>query len=160
MSRPMSRLEQRAVRALTKTLGGMHAWLYKKSGGAMGGHVVGGAPIMLLTTIGRHSGRARTSPLIYLRDGEKFVIVASKGGFPTHPAWYLNLELHPEVEVQIGGQRQTMIAETASAEKKAIYWPRLRAVYPPYQDYQERTSRDIPVVVLRPRTNGRSNGSA
>jgi deazaflavin-dependent oxidoreductase (nitroreductase family) len=154
MSRSMSRLEQRAKHALVKTVGGMHAWIYKKSGGAMGGHVVGGAPIMLLTTTGRHSGKPRTSPLIYLRDGEKFVVVASKAGLPSHPSWYLNLTVHPEVEVQIGNQRQRMLAETASADKKALYWPRLRAVYPPYQDYQTRSGRDIPVVVLRPLTNG------
>lgn len=152
MSRPMSWLEQRAVDALTKTVGGMHAWLYKKSGGAMGRHVVGGAPIMLLTTTGRHTGKQRTSPLIYLRDGEKFVIVAAKGGYPTHPAWYLNLSVHPEVEVQIGTERQKMIAQTVSAERKALYWPRLCAVYPPYQSCQARTERNIPVIVLRPLT--------
>lgn len=154
MPRPMSRLEQRAVHALVKTVGGVHAWLYKKSGGSMGSHVVGGAPIMLLTTIGRHSGKPRTTPLIYLRDGDKFIVVASKGGYPTHPSWYLNLSVNPEVEIQIGTEHQRMLAQTATAERKALYWPRLCAVYPPYQSDQARTERNIPVVVLRPLTNG------
>jgi deazaflavin-dependent oxidoreductase (nitroreductase family) len=88
--------------------------------------------------------------LLYLRDGERIVVVASKGGFPNHPAWYLNLKANPEVEVQIGDIKQAMRAETATAEKKAKYWPRLIAVYPPYQQYQARTDRDIPVVILRP----------
>jgi deazaflavin-dependent oxidoreductase (nitroreductase family) len=160
MSKPMSRLEQVAVQALVRTMGGVHAWIYRKSGGAMGGRVAGGAPIMLLTTTGRHSGKPRTTPLIYLRDGDKLIVVASKGGYPTHPAWYLNLKQNPQVEVQIGNERESMLAETATSDKKAQYWPRVRAVYPPYHDYQERTQRDIPVVVLRPLTNGRGNGSA
>jgi deazaflavin-dependent oxidoreductase (nitroreductase family) len=150
MSKPMSAMEQRALSVFSRTLGSLHTWLYQKTDGKIGSRFTGGAPVMLLTTRGRKSGLPRTTPLLYLRDGERIVVVASKGGFPNHPAWYLNLKANPEVEVQIGDIKQAMRAETATAEKKAKYWPRLIAVYPPYQQYQARTDRDIPVVILRP----------
>src|SRR5689334_5964261 len=121
MSKPMSWLERRTVDALSKTVCEWHAWLYRKSGGSVGRHVPGEAPIMLLTTQGRHSGKPRTAALIYLRDGEKFIVVASKSGYPTNPAWYLNLRSNPEVQVQVGSERQTMIATTATSERKALY---------------------------------------
>jgi deazaflavin-dependent oxidoreductase (nitroreductase family) len=145
----MSKLEQRATQMVGKTFGGMHVWLYRTSAGKLGGRF-SGAPVMLLTTRGRKSGEPRTTPLLYLRDGDKVVTVASKAGFPTHPAWYLNLQDHAEVEVQIGDERCKMRAETANAERRARYWQRLIALYPSYQSYQDRTEREIPVVVLRP----------
>jgi F420H(2)-dependent quinone reductase len=150
MSKPMHLIEQRAVDVMTKTLGSLHAWLYQKTDGKIGSRFSGGAPVMLLTTRGRKTGLLRTTPLLYLRDGERLVTVASKGGHPNHPAWYLNLSSNPEVEIQIGDEKRTMRAETATREQKAKYWPRLIAVYPPYQAYQARTDRDIPVVVLTP----------
>ncbi len=146
----MSRTQQRMMRVLAKLAGGFHVWLYRASDGRLGGSFPGGAPVLLLTTRGRKSGKPRTSPLLFVRDGDKLVVVASKGGAPSHPAWYLNLSANPEVEAQLGGERHKMLAQTASAEQKANYWPRLRAVYPGYRDYQDRTKRDIPVVILRP----------
>jgi deazaflavin-dependent oxidoreductase (nitroreductase family) len=148
-AKAMSKGEQRATQLFGKTFGGGHAWLYRISGGKLGARFMG-APVMLLTTRGRKSGEQRTTPLLYLRDGDKVVTVASKGGYPKHPGWYLNLQANPAVEVQIGDERRTMHAETASAEQKARFWPRLIALYPGYQGYQERTERDIPVVILRP----------
>jgi deazaflavin-dependent oxidoreductase (nitroreductase family) len=150
VEKSMTKVEQRATELWSKTFGGLHTWVYKKSGGAMGARFVGGAPVMLLTTIGRKSGKPRTSPLLYLLDGEKVITVASHGGHPRNPAWYLNLLANAEVEVQIGNERRKMRAATATAQQKERYWPRLRAVYPPYQSYQDRTDRDIPVVILRP----------
>jgi F420H(2)-dependent quinone reductase len=150
MSKPMSAIEQRALNVFSKTFGSVHAWLYQKTDGKIGSSFVGGAPVMLLTTRGRKSGLQRTLPLLYLRDGEKLIAVASKAGSPSHPAWYLNLQADPDVQVQIGEEKRKMHAETASREQKAKYWPRLIAVYPPYQVYQARTDRDIPVVILRP----------
>jgi deazaflavin-dependent oxidoreductase (nitroreductase family) len=150
MGKPMSKLEERAFRVVGPVFGGLHTWLYRVSDGNIGGRFAGGAPVLLLTTTGRRSGKPRTSPLLYVRDGEKLVVVASKGGAPTHPAWYLNLNANPEVEVQLGNERKKMRAETCTAEQKARYWQRLRAVYPGYQGYQDRTKRDIPVVILRP----------
>lgn len=151
VQKSITRVEQRASELLTRTLGGLHTWVYRKSGGAMGSRFVGGAPVMLLTTIGRKSGKARTAPLLYLLDGDRVITVASKGGHPRHPAWYLNLLANPEVELQFGNERRAMRAATATREQKARYWPRLCAVYPPYQVYQDRTDRDIPVVILHPR---------
>jgi deazaflavin-dependent oxidoreductase (nitroreductase family) len=149
MGKPMSKVG-RAVEVFTKALGGLHTWVYKKSGGVMGGHFVFGAPIVLLTTTGRKSGKARTCPLIYLRDGERLILVASKGGHPHHPAWYMNLCSQPLVDVQLGEQQLKMRAVTGTPEQKAKYWQRLCAIYPPYQSYQNRTDRDIPVVILQP----------
>ena len=153
MTRPMSPIEQSALRALnvfSRTFGTVHTWLYQKTDGRIGSRFTGGAPVMLLTTRGRKSGLLRTSPLLYLRDGERIVVVASKAGSPSHPAWYLNLTADPEVQVQIGDEKRKMRADTATREQKSKYWPRLIAVYPPYQAYQARTDRDIPVVILRP----------
>src|SRR5688572_17791162 len=136
MSKPMSPIEQRALKVFNKTMGSVHAWLYQKTDGRIGSRFTGGAPVMLLTTRGRRSGLPRTAPLLYMRDGERIVVVASTGGLPSHPAWYLNLSADPEVQVQIGDEKHAMRAETATRAQKAKYWPRLIAVYPPYQSYQ------------------------
>lgn len=150
MRRSIFPIEQRAIKVVARTLGSLHTWVYQKSEGRIGSHFTGGAPVMLLTTRGRKSGKLRTSPLLYMRDGERIITVASKGGAPAHPAWYLNLEETPEATVQIGNEQIAMRATTATTEQKAKYWPRLIAVYPAYQSYQARTDRDIPVVILRP----------
>ena len=109
-----------------------------------------GAPVCLVTTTGRKSGQSRTAPLLYLADGERVVLVASKGGMSKHPVWYLNLVANPRCTVEIGREKRAMRAHTASAEEKAALWPRLIAMYPDYDDYQSRTDREIPVVVLDP----------
>jgi deazaflavin-dependent oxidoreductase (nitroreductase family) len=105
---------------------------------------------MLLTTIGRKSGRPRTVPLLYLRHGEDVVIVASKGGMSHHPLWYRNLKAKPEVEIEIGTERTAMRARTATVDEKAALWPSLVAVYRDFDDYQARTERNLPVVILSP----------
>jgi F420H(2)-dependent quinone reductase len=153
-----SPIEQRALKVVTRTLGSLHAWVYQKSEGRIGSQFTGGAPVMLLTTRGRKTGKSRTSPLLYMRDGDRIITVASKGGSPNHPAWYLNLQQTTEVVVQIGNERIAMHAVTATPAQKAKYWPRLIAVYPPYQSYQARTDRDIPVVILRPAAACANNG--
>lgn len=127
----------------------LNVWLYRASGGRVMGRM-GRAPILLLTTTGRKSGRKRTVPLLYLQDGGSFVIVASFAGSPTHPAWYLNLEATPKVELQVGSQKLAGVARRASAEDKARLWPSLLAIYPQYADYQKRTTRDIPLVIVAP----------
>lgn len=127
-----------------------HVWVYRLSGGKIMGHFASGAPVCLLTTTGRKSKRPRTVPLLYLGDGERVVLAASQGGSPRHPGWYLNLEAVPEVSVQIGKRSFAARARRASAEEKAALWSGLVATYPPYADYQERTSRDIPVIIVTP----------
>ena len=127
-----------------------NVWLYRRTGGQIGGRVRR-APILLLTTTGRRSGKPRTTPLLYLLDGENLVVVASSGGSPRHPAWFLNLREAPEVEVEVGRARQPRRARIAADEERERLWPRLVEMYPAYASYQEKTSRRIPVVLLAPR---------
>lgn len=107
-----------------------------------------GSTILLLTTTGRKTGRQSTTPLIYGLDGENPVIVASKGGAPEHPGWYLNLSKTPEVEVQIKGDRFHARARDAEGEERERLWRRLNEIWPHYDEYQTKTTRQIPVVVL------------
>ena len=124
-----------------------HARRYLASGG-QDGHIWEGVTTLLLTTTGRRSGQARTTPLIYGRDGDRFVVVASRGGAPQHPAWYENLAARPEVTVQVMADRFTARARTASAPERAALWKTMAAIWPPYDEYQARTTREIPVVIL------------
>ena len=134
---------------LTNGLTSANVMLYRRSGGRLGGKLKG-APILLLDHVGRKSGQARTAPLLYLRDGEDIVIVASRGGSDATPAWWLNLQAHPATTVQIGRERRQVLAREASAEEKARLWPRLVEMYGDYEIYQRRTDREIPVVILSP----------
>ena len=132
---------------LVRVLGRMHVRLYRLTGGRFVGHV-GKAPILLLTTTGRRSGQPRTTPLLYLRDAERLAIVASFGGHPKHPVWYLNLTANPAVTVQVGREKFSATANTASAEERERLWPQLVELYSGYAGYQEKTAREIPVVLL------------
>src|SRR5665213_664643 len=105
-------------------------------------------PTLLLTTTGRKSGNALTLPLIFGRSGSSFVVVASKGGAPAHPAWYLNLQANPEVHVQVKGEKFTARAHTADGTERAALWSKMVEIYGPYEQYQTKTDRQIPVVVL------------
>ncbi len=143
----------RRAKPFMKAMTAANVFVFRISGGRWGAKFPRhGSPVGLLTTTGRKSGATRVAPLIYLQDGPRIVLVASQGGMPKHPVWYLNLEAHPDVtfETRETGLR-TYRARRASAEEKAALWPRLCAVYPDYADYQARTDRDIPVVVLDPR---------
>ena len=132
---------------LVRVLGRMHVRLYRLTGGRFVGRVAK-SPILLLTTTGRRSGLPRTTPLLYLQDGTRLAIVASFGGHPTHPVWYLNLAANPEVQVQVGRDRFSATARTADAEERERLWLQVVEMYPGYARYQEKTSREIPVVVL------------
>ena len=115
--------------------------------------VVGGpGPVqtLLLTTTGRKTGQSRIMPLIYGKVEDGYVIIASKGGAPQHPDWYVNLEANPEVEVQVAREKFTARAETVSGAKRQQYWELMLPIWPPYADYQTKTDREIPVVLLRP----------
>jgi len=127
----------------------VHEFWYRLTGGLVGGRV-GRAPVLLLTTTGRKSGRPRTTPLLYMQDGLDLVIIASNGGSDRHPDWWVNLRHDPRAEVQLGRERLTMRAEKAGAEEKGRLWPLITGMYPQYDGYQRRTKRDIPVVILRP----------
>jgi deazaflavin-dependent oxidoreductase (nitroreductase family) len=112
------------------------------------GHLWRGVPTLLLTTRGRKSGLRRRTALIYGKDGDNYVVVASRGGHSKHPAWYLNLVESPEVEVQVEADKFPARAHTASPEEKARLWPLMAAIWPSYDNYQAKTDREIPVVVL------------
>jgi deazaflavin-dependent oxidoreductase (nitroreductase family) len=149
--RPFTPVEEKIVHVGSKVLTRTTNWVYRVSGGKIGGRWLRGAPVMLLTTIGRKSNLPRTVPVLYLRDGENVIIVASKAGVSQHPVWYRNLEANPEVEIEIGREKRKMTSRRATDEEKAALWPRLVAMYRDYDDYQARTKRDIPVVILSPR---------
>jgi deazaflavin-dependent oxidoreductase (nitroreductase family) len=106
--------------------------------------------VLLLLTTGRKTGKERKTPLLYLEDGENLVVVASMGGAPHHPAWYWNLKANPESRVRVRGKILRVREEEAKGEEKRRLWARLVEMYPPYADYQRRTEREIPVVVLHP----------
>jgi len=133
---------------MAKAATSAHVWLYRTSKGKLGGRM-GGRQLCLLTTVGRISGRPRTTPLMTFQnqDGE-LVVVASNGGSDRPPSWYGNLRANPQVHVQIGADVRPMVARTASAQEKAEIWPRIVASAKNFEGYQKKTNRDIPVVIL------------
>ena len=137
------------ARLALKLGSGAHAGVYRATGGKLFGRM-GKSPILLLNTVGRKSGRKRTSPLLYVVDGEDFVIIASKGGAPTHPAWYLNLKANPDATLEVGDREVRVKAEETDSEEKARLWQKMIEIYPTYDDYQEKTEREIPLLLLRP----------
>jgi deazaflavin-dependent oxidoreductase (nitroreductase family) len=136
-----------------------HVRTYLASGGKEGhlwdSTAVGGPgplPCLLLVTKGRRSGKKITVPLIYGETGDgRYVIIASRGGTPTHPDWYLNLTAEPEVKVQVGTERFTAVASTCDGPEREALWKKMAVIYPPYDAYQAMTERRIPVVVLEPK---------
>jgi deazaflavin-dependent oxidoreductase (nitroreductase family) len=127
-----------------------NVFMYRTTGGKLGGSMQG-APLLLLTTRGRKTGKKRVTPLIYLEDGPRLAVVASKGGWPSDPLWYRNLQAEPAVDVQVGRDVKSMTARTASTEEREKLWPRLVAIYKAYDAYQSWSDRLIPVVILEAR---------
>jgi deazaflavin-dependent oxidoreductase (nitroreductase family) len=126
-----------------------HARIYKLTGGRIGGRSMG-APVALVESVGRKSGKHRTHPLISGEDGENLVIVASKGGIDTHPAWYLNLMANPETNAWWQGKKRRVRAREAEGSERERLWSMMVEIYEPYASYQRRTERQIPVIVLEP----------
>ena len=133
-----------------RLFGDEHVRQYEATGGKVG-HDWNGTGVLILHTSGRKSGQTRKHPLIYGRDGDDYLIVASKGGAPDHPGWYKNLVAHPEATIQVWGEVVPVVASTASAEEKQKLWPVMTKEWPAYDSYQQKTERDIPLVVLRRR---------
>jgi deazaflavin-dependent oxidoreductase (nitroreductase family) len=128
-----------------------HTVAYRASGGLIGHHFPGAPPTLLLDHVGAKSGTKRTTPLTYIADDGDLVIVASKGGHPRHPAWFHNLRAHPDVTVQVGSKRRPVRARIATPAERTRLWPKVVAAYGGYEGYQERTEREIPLVILEPR---------
>jgi deazaflavin-dependent oxidoreductase (nitroreductase family) len=151
MPRPFTSTEERIAKPVIRVMSAVNTWIYRLSGGRIGAKWMYGAPILLLTTTGRKSGEKRTAPLLFLEDGERVVIVGSQGGMSKDPQWVKNIDADGNVEIEIGSRKRAMRARRGSKEEKAQYWPALCKMYPDYADYQARTLRDIPVLILDPR---------
>jgi deazaflavin-dependent oxidoreductase (nitroreductase family) len=134
------------MRILLSLLGGLHSALYRATKGRIGGSMRK-APVLLLTTKGRKTGKVRTTPLLYGRDGENVVVVASVGGAPHHPAWFHNLKGH-KAQVQIGKDQWKVKAREAEGQERERLWAQMVGIWPKYAEYQQKTTRRIPVVVL------------
>src|SRR4029453_13774479 len=147
----MARLKPRTIRLI----GRLHAWLWKLTGGKLG-NAFGTAPFMMLTTRGRKTGRERTTPVLYFRDGADLIVVASFGGNDMNPGWNFNFERCPEAEVIKNGERRRLLASQLSPEEKKLIWPRLVKMYPNFDVYQQQTGREKQLLHLSDRgTRGR-----
>ncbi len=133
-----------------KTISATHNGLYRSSGGRIGGRMAG-MPVLLLVTKGRRSAKLRTTPLLYLRDGDAFVVVGSNGGSDYVPSWCLNLRANPEAAIEVGNERTLVSAHEASPDERARLWPEFTSRYSGYARYATRTAREIPVVIMQPR---------
>jgi deazaflavin-dependent oxidoreductase (nitroreductase family) len=149
MGRERGRPYRGASAAAQKYATRLHAAVFRATNGRILGRMLGG-PVLLLVTVGRKTERHRTTPLLYLQDGDRYAIVASNGGTAKHPVWWLNLLANPDATAEVGGERVRVRAREATGEEKARLWRELVKMYPPYQDYQKRTDREIPVAVLEP----------
>jgi deazaflavin-dependent oxidoreductase (nitroreductase family) len=138
-----------AFRIAMKIIGTIHRTLYRASDGKLG-KTFFGSSVLLLTTTGRKTRRPRTWPISFLREGYRFVVLAANGGQPKHPSWYLNLQANPRASVQLGDETRLMIARTAEGNERARLWTRAVEEYPAYGQYQQKTNREIPVVILHP----------
>jgi deazaflavin-dependent oxidoreductase (nitroreductase family) len=135
---------------IARSLIAVHFAIYRASRGRVGGSI-GKMPVLLLSTTGRRSGKRRTTPLTYVDDGELIAVAASNGGMDWFPAWWLNLKANPHATVQIGPEKIPITAEKASPEEHARLWPKFIDFYGGYAKYAQKTKREIPVVILRPR---------
>ena len=143
-----------------RRLMGVHTFAYRASGGRLGHRLPGlRAPMLLLDHVGAKSGERRTAPLLYVPAGKDVAIIASKGGFPKHPAWFHNLCANPETSAQIGAERRLVRVRVATGAERERLWSKAVELYSPYAEYQRRAPREIPVVVLERRTESDGVGS-
>lgn len=135
---------------IIKWMSRLNTFMYRRNGGDGLGGTFQNIPVALLTTTGRKTGEPRVSPLYFLRDGNRVIVAASKGGAAKHPMWYLNLKADPKVAVQIKKEVLDLRARDATDAERERYWPQLVAMYPTYADYQSWTDRTIPIVICEP----------
>jgi len=133
-----------------KWMSRLNTWMYRRNGGEGIGGTFQKIPVALLTTTGRKTGEPRVSPLYFLRDGNRVVVAASRGGSAKNPLWYLNLKADPKVQVQIKKEVPDLTARDATDEERKHYWPKLVEMYSGYDDYQSWTDRQIPIVICEP----------
>ena len=147
---PPKGLNSPRTKRIIKWMSRANTWIYKKTNGRLGGKFLQGAPVALLTTTGRKTGEPRVSPLLFLREGNRIVLIASQGGAATNPMWYLNLKADPKVSVQIKDEVLHLTARDATEAERAQYWPKMTQMYSSFDDYQSWTDRVIPVVICDP----------
>jgi deazaflavin-dependent oxidoreductase (nitroreductase family) len=136
---------------ITRNVMKLHTFAYRATGGRIGHRLPGLVQMLLLDHVGAKSRKKRTIPLLYTRDGDDVVIVASKGGYPKHPAWYHNLRANPDTTIQVGSERRRVHARVAEPAERARLWPKVVDTYGGYADYQRRTEREIPLIILERR---------
>lgn len=134
-----------------RRLMGAHATVYRATRGVVGHRFPGAPPTLLLNHVGAKSGVRRTTPLVYVADTDRYVVVASKGGHPRHPAWFHNLRANPDTTIQVGSRRLPVSARVADPAERSRLWPQVVDTYAGYHGYQQRTDREIPLVILGPR---------
>jgi F420H(2)-dependent quinone reductase len=148
--KPLSPRQEKLAKLFIRPLTRLNTFVYRMTGGRLAGKWTHGEPMLLLTTIGRKSGEPRTVTLVFMKDGERLIVVGSQAGLSTDPLWMRNAEADPAVTVEIGATTKNMRARRGTAEEKAHYWPALCAMNSDYADYQSRTTRDIPILLLDP----------
>ena len=153
--RPLSpkqveRLNAPTTGTMIKWMSKAQTWLFKKTGGRLGDKFLRGSEVGILTTTGRKSGEARDSPLLFLQEGARIVLVASQGGRATNPMWYLNLKANPQVKFQTKKEVLDLVARDATDAERDEYWPKLDAMYPDFVNYRSYTDRKIPIVLCDP----------
>lgn len=150
--KPFTAGQEKFGRFFIKNIGKAQVAVYELTGGRLWKKFLG-APVAILTTIGRKSGLPRKSPLLYIKDGDNVVVVATQGGMSTYPIWYLNMVANPEVQCQVGADKRSYVSHRASAEEEARLWPALDAMYEGYAEYKVRIGnrREVPVMILEPK---------
>jgi F420H(2)-dependent quinone reductase len=143
-------LNSQRVGTAIKWMSRANTWIFKKTNGKFGNKFLRGAEVGILTTTGRKSGEARDSPLLFLPEGKRIVLVASQGGRATNPMWYLNLKANPEVSFQTKKEVLHLVARDATDAERDEYWPKLDAMYPDFVNYRTYTDRKIPIVICDP----------
>jgi F420H(2)-dependent quinone reductase len=144
-------LNSKRVGTAIKWMSRANTWIFKKTNGKFGNKFLRGAEVGILTTTGRKSGEARDSPLLFLPEGKRIVLVASQGGRATNPMWYLNLKANPEVSFQTKKEVLHLVARDATDAERDAYWPKLDVMYPDFVNYRTYTDRKIPIVICDPR---------
>jgi deazaflavin-dependent oxidoreductase (nitroreductase family) len=150
MANPPRALNSKQTGTIIKWMSRANTWIFKKSGGKVGDKFLRGAPVGILTTIGRKTGEPRESPLLFLQEGRRIVLVASQGGRANNPMWYLNLKANPQVLFQTKQQTLDLTAREATDAERDEYWPKLDAMYPDFVNYRSYTDRKIPIVICDP----------
>ena len=150
-----TKVQENRFKVIREVITFANIWLLKLSGGRLGNSFLG-VTLLLMTTIGRKTGKPRTLPMYYLQDGEKVVLVASNGGLPSNPVWFLNVMANPNVTIQIAGVKQEMVARVASQQERDFFWPQLTSRFSMWQEVYERSNREFPVVILEKQTQAQA----